>query len=162
MICNKEGEQMTRKDALRLAISEYEKDLRTDKNNEWVKSVLKGLKDAQEARAATPEDDNLKALAGIIAGAKGGVCEFASRINVANMVNVVTVIKVDWDYIVEDLRNHSTRFKASDFVHTEFNVVNEIKRLLSLRITPHPNDQQGNNFFLNFISSILVLLAIKP
>ena len=39
---------MTRKDALRLAISEYEKDLRTDKNNEWVKSVLKGLKECQQ------------------------------------------------------------------------------------------------------------------
>ena len=39
---------MTSKEALKLAISEYEKDLITDKNNEWVKSVLKGLKECQQ------------------------------------------------------------------------------------------------------------------
>ena len=39
---------MTSKEALKIAISEYEKDLITDKNNEWVKSVLKGLKECQQ------------------------------------------------------------------------------------------------------------------
>ena len=39
---------MTSKEALKLAILEYEKDLETDKNNQWVKNVLKGLKECQK------------------------------------------------------------------------------------------------------------------
>ena len=39
---------MTSKEALKLAILEYEKDLEFDKNNQWVKNVLKGLKDGQQ------------------------------------------------------------------------------------------------------------------
>ena len=97
-----------------------------------VPAVMKGLKDAQKVAAITPGDDNLKALAGVIAGVKGGACEFASRINIANMVNLVTVIKVDWNYIIEDLKNHPTRFNVSDFVHTEYDIVSEIQRLTTL------------------------------
>lgn len=36
---------MTSKEALELAILEYEKDLEFDENNQWVKNVLKGLKE---------------------------------------------------------------------------------------------------------------------
>ena len=36
------------KEALKLAILEYEKDLETDKNNQWVKNVLKGLKECEQ------------------------------------------------------------------------------------------------------------------
>ena len=39
---------MTSKEALKLAILEYEKDLEFDENNQWVKDVLKGLKDGQQ------------------------------------------------------------------------------------------------------------------
>lgn len=39
---------MTSKEALKLAILEYEKDLETDENNQWVKDVLKGLKECQQ------------------------------------------------------------------------------------------------------------------
>lgn len=39
---------MTSKEALELAILEYEKDLETDENNQWVKDVLKGLKECQQ------------------------------------------------------------------------------------------------------------------
>lgn len=39
---------MTSKEALKLAILEYVKDLETDKNNQWVKNVLKGLKKCQQ------------------------------------------------------------------------------------------------------------------
>lgn len=39
---------MTSKEALKLAILEYEKDLETDKNNQWIKNVLKGLKECQQ------------------------------------------------------------------------------------------------------------------
>lgn len=39
---------MTNKEALKLAILEYEKDLEFDKNNQWVKDVLKGLKECQQ------------------------------------------------------------------------------------------------------------------
>ena len=39
---------MTSKEALKLAILEYEKDLETDENNQWIKDVLKGLKDGQQ------------------------------------------------------------------------------------------------------------------
>ena len=39
---------MTSKEALTLAILEYEKDLETDENNQWIKDVLKGLKDGQQ------------------------------------------------------------------------------------------------------------------
>ena len=35
-------------EALKLAILEYEKDLETDENNQWVKNVLKGLKKCQQ------------------------------------------------------------------------------------------------------------------
>ena len=38
---------MTSKEALKLAILEYEKDLEFDENNQWVKNVLKGLKECQ-------------------------------------------------------------------------------------------------------------------
>ena len=38
---------MTSKEALELAILEYEKDLEFDENNQWVKNVLKGLKECQ-------------------------------------------------------------------------------------------------------------------
>ena len=34
---------MNSKEALKLAILEYEKDLEFDENNQWVKNVLKGL-----------------------------------------------------------------------------------------------------------------------
>lgn len=40
--------KMTSKEALKLAILEYEKDLETDENNQWVKNVLKGLKKCQQ------------------------------------------------------------------------------------------------------------------
>ena len=36
---------MNSKEALKLAILEYEKDLEFDENNQWVKNVLKGLKE---------------------------------------------------------------------------------------------------------------------
>ena len=36
------------KESLKLAILEYEKDLETDKNNQWVKNVLKGLKKCEQ------------------------------------------------------------------------------------------------------------------
>ena len=39
---------MTSKEALELSILEYEKDLEFDKNNQWVKNVLKGLKECQK------------------------------------------------------------------------------------------------------------------
>ena len=39
---------MTSKEALKLAILEYEKDLEFDENNQWVKNVLKGLKECQQ------------------------------------------------------------------------------------------------------------------
>ena len=39
---------MTSKEALKLAILEYEKDLETDENNQWIKDVLKGLKECQQ------------------------------------------------------------------------------------------------------------------
>lgn len=39
---------MESKEALELAILEYEKDLETDENNQWVKNVLKGLKKCQQ------------------------------------------------------------------------------------------------------------------
>lgn len=39
---------MTSQEALKLAILEYEKDLEFDKNNQWVKNVLKGLKECQK------------------------------------------------------------------------------------------------------------------
>ena len=39
---------MTSKEALELAILEYEKDLEFDENNQWVKNVLKGLKECQQ------------------------------------------------------------------------------------------------------------------
>ena len=39
---------MTSKEALKLAILEYEKDLEFDENNHWVKNVLKGLKECQQ------------------------------------------------------------------------------------------------------------------
>ena len=39
---------MTSEEALKLAILEYEKDLETDENNQWVKNVLKGLKECQQ------------------------------------------------------------------------------------------------------------------
>lgn len=39
---------MTSKEALELAILEYEKDLETDENNQFVKDVLKGLKECQQ------------------------------------------------------------------------------------------------------------------
>ena len=40
--------RLTSKEALELAIIEYEKDLELDKNNQWVKNVLKGLKECQQ------------------------------------------------------------------------------------------------------------------
>ena len=39
---------MNSKEALKLAILEYEKDLEFDENNQWVKNVLKGLKECQQ------------------------------------------------------------------------------------------------------------------
>ena len=39
---------MTSKEALKLAILEYIKDLKTDENNQWVKNVLKGLKKCKQ------------------------------------------------------------------------------------------------------------------
>ena len=39
---------MTSKEALELAIEEYEKDLEYDVNNQWVKNVLKGLKECKQ------------------------------------------------------------------------------------------------------------------
>ena len=36
------------KEALELAILEYEKDLEFDENNQWVKNVLKGLKKCEQ------------------------------------------------------------------------------------------------------------------
>ena len=39
---------MNSKEALKLAILEYEKDLENDENNQWVKNVLKGLKKSQQ------------------------------------------------------------------------------------------------------------------
>lgn len=39
---------MNSKEALKLAILEYEKDLENDENNQWVKNVLKGLKKCQQ------------------------------------------------------------------------------------------------------------------
>ena len=39
---------MNNKEALKLAILEYEKDLEFDENNQWVKNVLNGLKECQQ------------------------------------------------------------------------------------------------------------------
>ena len=39
---------MKSKEALELAILEYEKDLETDENNQWVKNVLKGSKNVNK------------------------------------------------------------------------------------------------------------------
>ena len=39
---------MTSKQALELAILEYKKDLETDENNQWIKDILKGLKECQQ------------------------------------------------------------------------------------------------------------------
>ena len=39
---------MNSKEALKLTILEYEKDLETDENNQWIKNVLKGLKECQQ------------------------------------------------------------------------------------------------------------------
>lgn len=39
---------MTSEEALKLAILEYEKDLETDENNQWIKNVLKGLKKCEQ------------------------------------------------------------------------------------------------------------------
>ena len=39
---------MNSKEALKLTILEYEKDLEFDENNQWVKNVLKGLKECQK------------------------------------------------------------------------------------------------------------------
>ena len=39
---------MNSKEALELAILEYEKYLETDENNQWVKNVLKGLKETKQ------------------------------------------------------------------------------------------------------------------
>lgn len=39
---------MNNKQALELAILEYEKDLETDENNQWIKNVLKGLKEIKQ------------------------------------------------------------------------------------------------------------------
>ena len=39
---------MNSKEALKLAIIEYEKDLEFDENNQWVKNVLNGLKECQQ------------------------------------------------------------------------------------------------------------------
>ena len=39
---------MNNKEALKLAILEYEKDLEFDENNQWVKNVLTGLKECQQ------------------------------------------------------------------------------------------------------------------
>lgn len=39
---------MNSKEALKLAILEYEKDLEFDENNQWVKNVLNGLKECQQ------------------------------------------------------------------------------------------------------------------
>ena len=39
---------MTSKESLELVILEYEKDLEFDENNQWVKNVLKGLKECQQ------------------------------------------------------------------------------------------------------------------
>ena len=43
-----ELEKMTSKEALELAILDSEKDLEEDENNQWVKNVLKGLKECQK------------------------------------------------------------------------------------------------------------------
>ena len=40
--------RITSKEALELAILDSEKDLEEDKNNQWVKNVLKGLKECQK------------------------------------------------------------------------------------------------------------------
>ena len=39
---------MNSKEALKLAILEYEKDLEFDENNQWVKNVFTGLKECQQ------------------------------------------------------------------------------------------------------------------
>lgn len=39
---------MNSKEALKLAILEYEKDLEFDENNQWAKNVLKGLKKCEQ------------------------------------------------------------------------------------------------------------------
>ena len=39
---------MTSKEALELAILEYEKETIDDENNQWVKNVLKGLKEVKQ------------------------------------------------------------------------------------------------------------------
>ena len=40
--------RITSKEALELAILDSEKDLEEDENNQWVKNVLKGLKECQK------------------------------------------------------------------------------------------------------------------
>ena len=53
---------MTSKEALELAILDSEKDLEEDENNQWVKNVLKGLKECQKdlERLEKLETENAK------------------------------------------------------------------------------------------------------
>ena len=53
---------MNSKEALELAILEYEKYLETDENNQWVKNVLKGLKEIKQdlERLEVLEKENKK------------------------------------------------------------------------------------------------------
>lgn len=56
---------MTNKQALELAILDYENNLKTDENNQWVKKVLKGLKEVKQELEKL-EKDNQKLRNAII------------------------------------------------------------------------------------------------
>ena len=51
---------MNSKESLELAILEYEKDLETDENNQWVKNVLKGLKEIKQDIESLEKIKNLR------------------------------------------------------------------------------------------------------
>ena len=74
-------------------------------------ALLNAYVEAQKI-AGLPLDDNVKAIMMAKAAAKAGVCEFASRINISNLVELVTVTKVDWEYIKEDIKNRSIKYDA--------------------------------------------------
>lgn len=60
--------------------------------------------------AGMPIDNRAKAIMMASVAAKTGICEFASRINISNLVELVTVTKVDWEYIIDDLKHRPDNY----------------------------------------------------
>ncbi|MDD6640209.1 MAG: hypothetical protein PUE66_04330 [Erysipelotrichaceae bacterium] len=103
-----------------------------DATSAVIPALLKAKQDAEVAFGVTPGDEKAKAVTAMLAAVKGGACEFASRINVANMINLVTVTKVDWNYIVEDLKNHPARFEEADFVKDDPVILESLEKYTTL------------------------------